>query len=57
LNGYGVQLVPYWPYRFERLDSGASARVRIVRVTSDGEYDAHIDPADPVAVQRDLILR
>jgi len=50
LNGYGVQLVPYWPYRFERLDADLP-KVLVVRVMHDGEDSTEIDPKNPVAVE------
>lgn len=50
LNGYGVQLVPYWPYRFERPDT-AVPKVLVVRIMNDGEYATDIDPENPIAVE------
>ena len=49
LNGYGVQLVPYWPYRFERTGTDVPT-VRAVHVTQDGERSADIDPGNPSSV-------
>ena len=32
LNGYGVQLVPYWPYRFVRPDGADPHVAQVARV-------------------------
>jgi hypothetical protein len=50
LNGYGVQLVPYWPYRFVRPPASDPAVVRVVRVTPDGDRTAEVTARDPRSV-------
>jgi hypothetical protein len=50
LTGYGVQLVPHWPYCFERREADAR-RVFVVRVMQDGEYGTDVDPENPIAVE------
>jgi hypothetical protein len=49
LNGYGLRLVPYWPYRFARVVGGVA--VEVTRWTADGPRVAviHPDAARPVA--------
>lgn len=43
LNGYGVQLVPYWPYRFERVLDTEPRMVAVVRLTPDGDKASVVD--------------
>ena len=50
LNGYGVQLVPYWPYRFVRRAGDDSKAVRVVRLAPDGDVSAWIAADRPQGV-------
>jgi hypothetical protein len=46
LAGYGVVLVPYWPYTFARSDAAPDA-VLVTNWREDGPATALVDPADP----------
>jgi hypothetical protein len=50
LNGYGVQLVPHWPYRFVRPVEDDPATVCVVRTTPDGDRTATISAENPHSV-------
>jgi hypothetical protein len=49
LSGYQVRLVPYWPYRFARVDADPSA-VEVTRWTASGPATAVVDPTHPSPV-------
>ena len=51
LIGYGVQLLPYWPYRFVRPVEDDPTTVCVVRLTPDGERSAQINVQDPSSVE------
>jgi hypothetical protein len=46
LAGYGVVLVPYWPYTFARSGAAPDA-VLVTHWREDGPATALVDPADP----------
>ncbi|MEU8656128.1 hypothetical protein [Actinoplanes philippinensis] len=46
LAGFGVVLVPYWPYTFARSDAAPDA-VLVTNWRDDGPATALVDPADP----------
>ncbi|GAA4719687.1 hypothetical protein [Phytohabitans rumicis] len=48
LAGYGVVLMPHWPYALERPQDGSDA-VRVTRWTADGPRQAMIRPGQSVA--------
>jgi hypothetical protein len=50
LNGYGVQLIPYWPYRFVRSAGDDPKSVCVVRTTPDGDVTARVDARRPQTV-------
>jgi hypothetical protein len=50
LNGYGVQLVPYWPYRFVRPAGDDPKVVCVVRRMPDGDRTAHVAVDSPHSV-------
>jgi hypothetical protein len=50
LNGYGIQLVPHWPYRFEHVADVRPETVAVVRLTPEGEVRAVIDARRPTTV-------
>ncbi|SBT50537.1 hypothetical protein [Micromonospora auratinigra] len=47
LTGYGMVLVPNWPYRFERQSDG-SDDMRVTRWTPDGPRHVVVRPGHPV---------
>jgi hypothetical protein len=50
LNGYGIQLVPYWPYRFIRSAGDDPRAVSVVRATPDGGVTVRVDAHRPKTV-------
>lgn len=44
LNGFGIALMPHWPYSFER---AAGDAVQVTRWTQSGRSQVVIDPAQP----------
>ena len=51
LNGYGVQLIPYWPYRIVRRAGDDPKAVCVVRLTPDGDVSAWVTPHSPQSVK------
>jgi hypothetical protein len=49
LAGYGVVLVPYWPYTFARSDAAPGA-VLVTNWREEGPATALVDPAEPQSV-------
>lgn len=49
LSGYQVRLVPYWPYRFARVDADPRA-VEVTRWTASGPATAVVDTTHPSPV-------
>jgi hypothetical protein len=50
LNGYGLQLIPYWPYRFLRPAEDDPKVVRVVRRTPEGDRTARVAVDNPRSV-------